>query len=80
MKEGVKMSENNKKINEQLDQAFKDSKPVSATDCTGLIQGLPCDEASASASTQMYDIAPSTNKKNDEKTQKERRHTNDRKR
>jgi len=72
------MTENDKKINEQLDKAFRDSKPVSATDCTGLIQGLePNNEADVSA--KMYNIAPCPCEDNGEKTKKERGNLNDRK-
>jgi len=72
------MSENNKKINEQLDKAFRDTKPVSATDCTGLIQGLPSDNE-ADTSAKMYNIAPCPSENNSDRTHKERRHPNDRK-
>ena len=51
------MSENDKKINEQLDQAFRESKPVSGTDATGLIQGLSIDDERV----DMYNILPESN-------------------
>ena len=55
------MSENDKKINEQLDKALWENKPVSTTDCTGLLQGLPVDDETADTSAKMYNIAPNSN-------------------
>ena len=73
------MSENDKRINEQLDKAFRDAKPVSATDCTGLIQGLESD-GEADVSAKMYNIALCVNKDGGENLKKESRGQNDRKR
>ena len=50
------MSENKKIINEQLDKAIWETKPVSSTDATGLIQGLPVDDEVKDTITKMYDI------------------------
>ena len=51
------MSENDKRINAQLDRAFLEGRPVSATDATGLVQGMPVDDEVI----DMYDILPEPN-------------------
>lgn len=53
--------ENDRKINEQLDKAFWDLKPVSATDCTGLVQGSPIDNEVTDTAAKMYNIASGSN-------------------
>lgn len=55
------MSENDRKINEQLDKALLENKPASTTDCTGLMQGLPIDDEASDTSANMYNIPPTSN-------------------
>ena len=56
MKEGADLPD--KKTNIELDKAFWESKPVSATDCTGLVQGLPLGNESVDIYAKMYNISP----------------------
>ena len=43
-------------INKQLDEAFWKNKPASATDCTGLFQGLPVNHEGIQSYVDMYDV------------------------
>ena len=45
-----------KKIDEELDEALWKSRPVSANDCTGLINDFPADEDGLESYADMYDI------------------------
>jgi len=54
-----------KKMREELEKAFRESKPVSANDCTGLVQGGAADNEVADNYAKMYNIAPPSNNDND---------------
>ena len=43
-------------IDKGIDEAFWKNKPASATDCTGLFQGLPVDHEGIESYVDMYDI------------------------
>jgi len=52
-------------MREELERAFWESKPVSATDSTGLVQGQATDREAANNYAKMYNILPSNNNEND---------------
>ena len=45
-----------KKMNEELDTALWKNKPVSTSDCTGLIQDIPEYEDGLESFADLYDI------------------------
>ena len=45
-------------IKEQLEKAFWDSKPVSSTDTTGVLQGLPVDNETYDTYAKTYSMEP----------------------
>jgi len=49
-------SVNDKKIDEELDEALWKSKPVSSNDCTGLIADIPPSEDGLESYADLYDI------------------------
>ena len=61
-----------KSIREQLEKAFWENKPVSTTDNTGLIQGLPVDNESYDTYAKTYNVLPAA-KDSDESAQKSKK-------
>ena len=47
-------------IKEQLEKAFWDSKPVSSTDTTGVLQGLPIDNETYDTYAKTYNMESAT--------------------